>query len=258
MSTLSEDQRDELLELAYTVNWYLRELWANPEAKDDALKKNVEMIDVLTGGAYSGNLQPQIPAPAVPAGNGPALRVAIVVGHNSRNKGAYVGGSINQFEFDFNNAVADEMARLAWSGLTLKRFNRVFTGSYTSEIRNVYAQVNAWNPEFILELHFNGYNGKVGYSFMLHHQNSKLSQTCAKRINDIFVKATGFDDKGSKALSPSDRGYLSVASAKAPAVLTEPFFGDFAAHVAKVSELGHDGIASLYLEGIKSVASILK
>tara|TARA_R110000772_G_scaffold78559_1_gene168557 strand:- start:13552 stop:14313 length:762 start_codon:yes stop_codon:yes gene_type:complete len=253
---MTDDQIDELLDLAYTVNWFIAERWNDPKSQELAKTKNVEMLKILTGGAYGADeeTKPIIP---VAASDGPALKVAVVVGHNSRNKGAYIKGSLNEFEYDFNNEVAEEMIRQKWPELTLKRFNRSYAGSYSSEIAKVYRSVNAWNPDFILELHFNGYNGKVGYSFMLHYAGSETSRKCAKAMNDAAVKVTGFEDKGTRALSSGDRGYLSVKSAGAPAVLTEPFFGDYSPHAEKVSVMGHAGIARLYLDGIKEVAKIL-
>ena len=254
---MHEDGKNELLELAYTVNWFISERWGDPSSREAAKEKNVEMLRILTGGVYGGNEETK-PIPPIPAGEGPEMRVALVVGHNARNKGAYVKGSLNEFEYDFNNEVAEEMIRQKWPELTLKRFNRAYTGSYSSEISKVYRSVNSWNPDFILELHFNGYNGITGYSFMLHYAGSKVSKQCAKAINDEAIKATGFADKGAKALNSGDRGYLSVKSASAPAVLTEPFFGDYWAHAEKISELGHTGVAKFYLNGIREVAKILK
>ena len=92
---------------------------------------------------------------------------------------------------------------------------------------------------------------------MLYHAGSKISQKLAQAFNDAAVGVTGFDDKGTKALKSGDRGYLSVASAEAPAVLTEPFFGDYEPHAKKIGELGHRGVAEFYLDGIRKAHKIL-
>lgn len=255
---LSNGEIDDALEAAYTLNWYLNEAWGNPEQKENAQKAQLNVLNILTGGAYGKSTTPEaIPAPSN-IGDLPKMKIAVVVGHNSRNKGAFMKGAFNQFEFDFNNRVADLMIESAeGSDLQIKKFNRTYVGSYTTEVKRVYENVNAWDPDFIFELHFNGYNGKTGYSFVLHHHASSKGKACAKHINDVFVAETGFTDKETKALTSSDRGYLSTAEASAPCILTETWFGDYADHVEKIGQLDHEGVAALYMDAIPGIGKIL-
>lgn len=247
----------EIEEAAYTNRYWVSARWGNPDAHPFALETADELVALATGTKQSA-----APSPVPPENydsvvdRGPEAKVALVVGHNARQKGAYVKGSLNQFEYDFHNIVADYILEKTWPGLTAKRFNRVYAGSYYSEIREVYGRVNAWKPDLAIEMHFNGYNGKTGYSFMLHHHASDTSRKCAEAMNDVFVDATGFDDKGTKALYSGDRGYTSTAKCASPHVLTEPFFGDYPPHASKISAFGHERFADIYLEAI--AAAILQ
>ena len=255
---LSNGRIDEALEAAYTLNWYLSEAWGDPAQLKNAQEAQLRVIDALTSGAYGKAAKSQPDKVIDSAVNYPDIKVAVVVGHNSTNKGAFMRGAFNEFEYDFNNRVAELMVEEAkGSPLKIKRFNRDYTGSYNREIDRVYSNVNSWEPDFIFELHFNGYNGEVGYSSVLHHYASNKGKACASHINDIFVSETGFDDNGTSALGSSDRGYLSTAKAIAPCILTETWFGDFPEHVEKIGELGHSGVADLYMQSIPGIAKLL-
>ena len=257
---LSNGAIDDALEAAYTVNWYLAEAWAKPEQQANALAAQNRLLNILTGGGSTAPPEPEVDLIAQPFEplDFPKMKIAVVVGHNSDQRGAFMGGEFSEFEFDFNNRVADLMIDAAADTPTeIRKFNRVNVGSYTTEIKRLYAKVNAFEPDFIFELHFNAFDSRVGYSFVLHHYRSRAGEACAKHINDIFVAKTGFEDKSTKALSPSDRGYLSTAEAAAPCILTETWFGDYAPHVTKIGELNHGGVAALYMAAVPGIADIL-
>ena len=234
-------------DLLYTLRWYLNH-W-DADSKKEALK----IMSVLLEERTPGKTIPKDTRVIPPGKSGPSGRVAVVIGHNSKNKGAYAKGDFNQFEYEFNGDVAKIIAARAWNGLDVKIFRRWYSGSYASEIKKVYSSVNAWNPDFVLELHFNSSPGGY-YSFMLYHHASSKSKAVAKIVNDTFIAATGFASKQQNAAKKSgDRGYLSLASARAPAVLTEPFFESNSSHMAKINSLGHSGMANLYLDAIRNV-----
>ena len=237
-------------DLLYTLRWLINH--PGRENKAEALK----IIGSLLGESPGESVR-NLPTPAAPAPShsGPRGRVALVIGHNSRSKGAYVKGRFNQFEYDFNGELASLIQSRAWAGLELKTFRRVYSGSYTSEIATVYNKVNAWNPDFILELHFNSYKGG-DYSFMLYHHASAKSKAIAQTVNDVFCAATGFKSNQKNAGRKSgQRGYVSLAKSKAPCVLTEPFFENNPTHLRKIESLGHSGVAELYLTAIRKVLS---
>lgn len=193
---------------------------------------------------------PEIPSPTA------KNKVAIVVGHNSRATGACALNPINMCEFAYNNLVADYMVANPPEGVVYKKFNRVYSSAgYSSEIRKVYDDVNDWNPVFVVELHFNGSSGAASYTTVLHAASSNVSKDCAKIFKDILVDELGFKDGGLMAVTRSGRGGASLYAAKAPSILTEPFFGDNVSNVTKMAEVGTDGLAKIYNKGVTSVLS---
>lgn len=188
----------------------------------------------------------QVPVVVAPTPTGPRRKVALIVGHNASNKGAFARSPIGKFEFDYNNEVADELVKNPPAGIEFRRFNRVYsTSGYTSEINTVYAQVNTWNPVFSIELHFNG-GGNGDYITMLHANTSVTSRDLAQTFQNVFVEELGFRNFGLMPRTRSQRGGESLFAARGPIVLTEPFFGDNQTHVNKVHSLGIKGMAAIY------------
>ena len=239
-------------DLLYTLRWLVNESMPAGDNKKEALTILGSLLGESTAAAV--RTPEPTPKPISPStSSAPGGRVALVIGHNSKSKGAYVKGSINQFEYDFNGEVAAIIQSRAYAGLETKIFRRVYNPSYSSEMSAVYSQVNAWNPDFILELHFNSYPGG-DYSFMLYNANSSKSKAIAQEVNDVFIKHTGFKSQQKNGGKTSkDRGWQSLSKSKAPCVLTEPFFENCSEHLRKVESLGHAGMANIYLEAIKSV-----
>lgn len=174
-------------------------------------------------------------------------RVAVVIGHNASAQGAY-SEFLGQSEFPFNRAVFAEMARFAPShGLTLAEFLRLDAGSYSREIDAVYDKADAWNPDVIVELHFNA-GGGAG-SEMLFATGSAAGRALATALQEA-VTDLGFADRGAKARSSADRGGRSLFASRHPTVICEPFFGDRESDCALVQRLGPGGLAAAYLAGL--------
>jgi N-acetylmuramoyl-L-alanine amidase len=247
------DQDELLKEAAYTNRYYASKRWGDASAHPFALQAADDLVEIATGKSDSLDDKPIL----TPSGDlsttiaKPEGKVALVVGHNAKAKGAFIGGALREFEYDFNNQVADFLLQKAWSGLDLRRFNRIYAGSYFNEIREVYSRVNSWRPHLIIELHFNAFNGRTGYSFMAHHFASDTGREAALAMNKAFVSATGFESKGARGLRRGDRGYHSMNLGHAPSVLTEPFFGDYPPHQQRVAALGHERFAEIYMDGIR-------
>ncbi len=178
------------------------------------------------------------------------IKLAIVVGHNVASSGVTVVHPINQSEFDFNSEIAEIMFQQAGSyNLEVKVFFRIEQNSYTNEINQVYAEVNEWNADFSIELHFNAFDAKVigtevlssGTSESLRYAN--LTQT---KLLELY-RPSGDGDRGVNILVSGDRGYQSVIAGKAPAIIVEPFFGDTPSEAIMVDEAGKEALAQAYL-----------
>jgi hypothetical protein len=173
-----------------------------------------------------------------------------VIGHNATAKGAYADAPVGQFEYDFNNDLVSEMLSpgMARLGMNCRRFLRTPGGGYNAEIDRVYREVNGWDPDLVVELHFNGGGGD--YATMLHASGSKTGAAAAEAMLQMFANRLGIRPWGLMPRTLNDRGGRSVIKSTAPCVLTEPFFGDHPQHVKRVSEYGTRGMAGLYLDAI--------
>lgn len=153
------------------------------------------------------------------------MKLAIVVGHNSASQGA-VRQDTGESEFVWNGRLARRIERLAGSyGLQVRTFFRTPGGGYSTEIRRVYAEVDAWGADASVELHFNGASSAEATGTETLSSGTALSLRLAESVQREMVLALGLRDRGVKTRSSSDRGGMSLISGRAPAILVEPFFG---------------------------------
>lgn len=186
------------------------------------------------------------------------MKLAVVVGHNSKSPGASAVSPIGQSEFDFNNTVADSMvAEASHYNLQVKRFNRVASGSYSSEIADVYALVKEWGADVAVELHFNSLNGESTGTEVLHAVNAVRSRSLALKLVGTISDVLGLKIRhgdGLKPCVPNDRGYASLVALSIPTVLVEPFFGSNKNDCMKAAAAGQGGLARAYLRGVRDWA----
>ena len=153
------------------------------------------------------------------------MKLAIVVGHNSASQGA-VRQDTGESEFVWNGRLARRIERLAGDyGLQVRTFFRTPGGGYSTEIRRVYAEVDAWGADASVELHFNGASSAEATGTETLSSGTALSLRLAESVQREMVLALGLRDRGIKTRSRSDRGGMSLISGRAPAILVEPFFG---------------------------------
>ena len=154
-------------------------------------------------------------------------KIAIIVGHNERSQGAQSIEPINRSEFDFNSELAEIMlAKACEFNVELKIFNREYQGSYTNEIIKVYGKVNDWNADYSTELHFNSAVFTVAGSEVLTSGSAKsikFAELTQAELVKLFDRK-GKTDRGVKIRKKGSRGYQSLISGRAPAIIVEPFF----------------------------------
>lgn len=180
------------------------------------------------------------------------FKVAVVVGHNKKAQGAY-SNRLNYSEFDFNTKVVEEMVILAVGlpDVEIKPFFRDYEqSSYIREIHRVYRDVNEYDPDVSIELHFNAGHPRANGSEMLYFRNSVKGKELAEHLQDAVIAEFGFRDRGAKEWMKGNRGWRSLALPKAPAVITEPFFGSSRKDCLEVEKDGIKRLASAYLEGL--------
>ena len=178
------------------------------------------------------------------------MKVAIVVGHNLKQPGARAKAPLSINEFAYYNRIADKMVALSGGGVRCKKFNRVKSGGYSAEIRKVYAAVDAYDPDISIELHFNAAGASATGTETLS-SGSSGSLALSNALQEAQLAALNLRNRGVKVKARGDRGGLSLHIGRAPAALVEPFFGSNTGDCRAAHTLGIEGMAKMFLEGIK-------
>lgn len=157
------------------------------------------------------------------------MKLAIVVGHNETSQGA-VRTDTHETEFHYNSDLAERIKDVLsdYDGyVDGKVFYRVLGGGYSEEIARVYNEVNDWGATASIELHFNSAGDPRASGTETFSSGSAKSLILAEEVQMEMVEALGLRDRGIKIRNSrtKGRGYLSLVSGNAPAILIEPFFG---------------------------------
>lgn len=153
-------------------------------------------------------------------------KLAIVVGHNSKARGA-VMVTTGAAEYDWNTDLAKMICTLARpeDNVEIAIFNRLPGLPYWQEIDNCYMAVDAWGADCSIELHFNGSTSAKAEGCATLSSGSQKSSLLAAHLQEKMVGTISMDDDGVIKLKRQDRGGRSLHAGRAPAVLIEPFFG---------------------------------
>jgi N-acetylmuramoyl-L-alanine amidase len=148
------------------------------------------------------------------------MRIAIVIGHNSRAQGA-VRVTDGRTEYDWNGVLADKIKALNPGAVGI--FRRQPAATVGAEIRAAYALVDAWGADVSCELHFNA-NVSPGATGTETLFATSAGKVVAAKVQAAMVAALGLRDRG-LVHRPAGNGALSLLTGKCPAVLTEAWFG---------------------------------
>ena len=176
---------------------------------------------------------------------GAGKKIAIVVGHNARAQGA-VRSIDGMTEFKWNGHLA-ELIR-AHDPRNIKIFNRVPGGGYSREIDRVYGEVDAWGADCSIELHFNGSVNPRSTGCLTLTSGTRGSRSLARRVHDRVLTVMGNEDDGIRARGRRDRGGRSLWQGRAPAIMTEPYFGSNA-DFCQVADAHKDELAEAIYRG---------
>lgn len=159
-------------------------------------------------------LEPPAEPPPIPAY---LRRLAVVVGHTARSPGAY-SKTLGVNEYAFNKDLAARMVAAAEKhSVAVSVFYRDNGG-----IAGAYATAKAWEPDAIVELHFNAAGPGATGTETIH---LPPAEPWARACQRAMVAALGLRDRGVKA-PWAGRGEGSLTSgAPIPTVIVEPFFG---------------------------------
>lgn len=123
--------------------------------------------------------------------------------------------------------------------LKVEVINQYEGRSYGQAMRWLAKKINALNPLFAVEYHFNAYNGNAeGYENLYWHLS-----TAGKKLATIHQETHGqhFPDSKNRGIEPlgdqaHERGTLFCKLPKCPSIITEPFFADNPADARAIKE----------------------
>ncbi|GIT90156.1 hypothetical protein JANAI62_03610 [Jannaschia pagri] len=179
-------------------------------------------------------------------------KIAIVVGHNARAQGA-VRVTDGRTEYDWNGRLA---TLIAAHGNQVRIFRRQGGGGYSAEIDRVYAEVDAWGADVSVELHFNGSASARANGGLTLSSGTRGSLLLAQEVRSRCAAVLGNRDRGVQVRGRHDRGGRSLWQGRAPAILTEPYFGSNAAECV-VADQNMDELAEAIFRGAFKAARLL-
>ena len=149
-------------------------------------------------------------------------KVALVIGHNERSKGAY-SKILNQSEFDYYSDIATLISQ---ANQTMDIYLRKPNKGYIQEMIPVVQSINLHGYDFVLELHFNSVSDpQVAGALCLAHQKSFKGQRIAKLFLNKLCKEYSLKNKGIINITQSNqRGGFGICKTNCPYILIEPFF----------------------------------
>jgi N-acetylmuramoyl-L-alanine amidase len=158
-------------------------------------------------------------------------KVAIVIGHTEKDKGAY-SRILKKSEFDFFKDLENELAKI---GDVFEHNPEI--SSYTR--RQIDTAKKTVTYDIVFELHFNSFNKIAHGCEALYHEGSIKGMELAKKFCKTWNKKTGIVVRGAVAhggavaIGKGGRGEMFLKKTKHTAVLLEPFFGDNQSDCAK-------------------------
>ncbi len=144
-------------------------------------------------------------------------KCALVIGHKKLSSGAS-NPSSGLSEFAFNEILSMDIEKEV-SGVEVQR---VYRRTYNS----LPGDINELNPDFIISLHCNAFNGSASGTEVLYYHRSTKGKLISSTLIDNLVEALGLKNRGIKPIGSEDRGGYLLKNTSAPCVISEPFFID--------------------------------
>lgn len=165
------------------------------------------------------------------------MKVALIIGHNSRNKGAY--SPIIGSEFDYWKRIAMKIKNIISDVVDV--YERSSNKYYTREMFQVLEKLNQFQYGFCLELHFNSSIDKManGCECYIYHTNNKakmLATNFMHQLHNIFNVKIRNNHGINLVASSHTRGGYGICRSKWTYILIEPFFGSNPGEAIKFSD----------------------
>ncbi|MGL5202095.1 N-acetylmuramoyl-L-alanine amidase [Cetobacterium sp.] len=174
-------------------------------------------------------------------------KIALIVGHNEKSKGAY-SEYLKISEYDFFTKVLDELFDKYDEVFNLDdnfiknikdhvSLFRVPNTGYSKEMAEVVKELADKKFDIAIELHFNATasHNQHGNTVLYWHKSEE-----GKRLSDLFqdimTKKTGIRKLDLIQIKSLDQnGAYGIIKSKCPYILLEPFFGDNKIDTDKIS-----------------------
>lgn len=172
---------------------------------------------------------------------------ALVIGHKKSSPGA-VNQRTGLTEFEFNEDLAIRIEK------KVKKVDiqRVYRRTY----EELPSDINALNPDFIISLHCNAFDGKASGTEVLYYHKSEKGKIMAEILLKHLVECLELPNRGIKPKTAEDRGGYLLRYTKAPCVISEPFFIDNDIDLARAQEK-IDDLAQAYAKAIEEIEEIV-
>lgn len=172
---------------------------------------------------------------------------ALVIGHKKKSPGA-VNVKANITEFDFNEDLALRIEKKVQKAQKTD-IQRVYRRTY----KQLPDDINELNPDFIISLHCNAYNGQVSGTEVLYYHKSERGKKMAEILLSHLVDHLKLPNRGIRPKTSEDRGGYLLHYTKAPCVIAEPFFIDNDNDLVRAQE-DIDGLAGSYAAAIDQMS----
>ncbi len=182
----------------------------------------------------------------VAATEAPARLCALVIGHKKASPGA-VNARTGLTEFAFNEDLAMRIETRIRATVAIQRV-------YRRTYRELPDDINALDPDFVVSLHCNAFDGQASGTEVLYYHRSQRGRHMAATLQQKLVAALGLPDRGIQPRTTEDRGGYLLRYTRAPCVIAEPFFIDNDADLAR-AQADPDALAAAYAQAIEVMAS---
>lgn len=164
-------------------------------------------------------------------------KVALIIGHNLRDKGAY--SSIIGTEFDYWKRIAMKIKTIIPDVVDV--YERSPNRYYTREMFQVLEKLNQNKYAFCFELHFNSSIDKSanGCECYIYHKNNEakmLATNFMARLQNVFGTQIRNNHGINLVASSHTRGGYGICRSKWTYILIEPFFGSNPGEAIKFSD----------------------
>ena len=154
------------------------------------------------------------------------MKVALIIGHNKRSKGAY--STIVGSEYDYWKRIAEKIKTEI--PLMVDVYERKPNKFYTQEMNEVLKELNKNDYKFCMELHFNSSLNRNanGCECLVYHKNNKAKELATNfmaRLQNIFGSKIRGNHGIIEVSDSKTRGAYGICKSKDTYILVEPFFG---------------------------------